>query len=139
MSGSIFEWLQTQPSAVVEKLYGRQVAPSSSSQSKGSSSQAPFVCKAVFQSLSALAKNYLMRLLFVEKPVTCKELGDWVNGGYRRPEHLAAMEELIKLDILQQELDSAHSLQETKTSAAIVELERRVQDGEAKLQVADVL
>ena len=103
MSGSIFEWLQTQPSAVVEKLYGRASRGLNSTQHE--ESQAPFVCKAVFQSLSALAKNYLMRLLFVEKPLTCKELGDWIGGGYRRPEHLAAMEELIKLKVLQEVLD----------------------------------
>lgn len=103
-SGSIFEWLQTQPSAVVEKLYGRTSGLNGNGSKQGES-QAPFVCKAVFQSLSALAKNYLMRLLFVEKPVTCKELGDWIGGGYRRPEHLAAMEELIKLNILEEVLD----------------------------------
>ena len=105
MSSSIFEWLQTQPSAVIDKLYGCQVPPSSSSQSNGNTSQAPFVCKAVFQSLSALAKNYLIRLLFIEKSVTCQELGHWVSGGYRKPEHLAAVEELIKLNILKEDLD----------------------------------
>ena len=67
--------------------------------------QAPFVVKAVFQSLSAMAKNYVMRLIFLDHAMTYLEMGDWMIGGARRKEHLAVLSELIKLHIIVEEIN----------------------------------
>ena len=103
MSKSIFEYLQSQNQAVLNNLYGREDADASRGISKNV--QAPFVVKAVFQSLSAMAKNYVMRLIFLDHAMTYLEMGDWMIGGARRKEHLAVLSELIKLHIIVEEIN----------------------------------
>ena len=102
MSNSIFEYLQSQNQAVLNNLYGRESADASGRISKNV--QAPFVAKAVFQSISAVAKNYVMRLIFVNHAMTYLEMGDWMIHGARRAEHLAVLSELIKMHILEEEI-----------------------------------
>jgi transcription initiation factor TFIIH subunit 4 len=79
--------LATQPPVVYDKLYG------------GS----PFVCKAMLQSLRPLARNYVMRLLFVASSVPLSELSDW-NKASASEEHKQAIEELLKVHVLKREL-----------------------------------
>ena len=99
MSGSnknhsgIFSYLQEQSAITVNRLYG--------SDALQETNQAPFVCKAVFQSLSAMAKNYLMRLLFYEGEITSKQMSVWTtNSTNNKEKHDAAIGDLIKLRIL---------------------------------------
>ena len=92
----IFSYLQAQNGSVVNKLYGSRDQDESSNRD-----QAPFVCKAVFQSLSAQAKNYLMRMIFSETPVTSADLSSWTTPAHLL-QHNAAMEELVKLRVLQE-------------------------------------
>ena len=76
-------------------------------------SQAPFVVKAVFQSLSALSKNYILRLLFTGSSadastgMTEDEMRVWAissqGGGSGKigVQHATAVEELRALHVLQ--------------------------------------
>jgi len=75
--------LAAQPPVVYDKLYG------------GS----PFVCKAMLQSLRPLARNYVMRLLFVTSVVPLSELSDW-NKASASEEHKQAIEEFIAVQFL---------------------------------------
>jgi len=90
-----------QPSGVINKLYGRVLSSSSASKTLFTRDQAPCVCMAVFQSLTALAKNYTMRLLFVIGEVGHEEVLEWINADGMES-HEAAMRELFKLRILEE-------------------------------------
>ena len=79
--------LAAQPPVVYDKLYG------------GS----PFVCKAMLQSLRPLARNYVMRLLFVTSVVPLSELSDW-NKASASEEHKQAIEELLRVYVLKRDL-----------------------------------
>ena len=99
-STGIFSYLAEQSLAVVNKLYGAK-----ESNVSDASAQGPFVSKAVFQSCSALAKNYIMRLLFFEQCVSAQDLCDWIAGDGYGIEHAAALEELIRLRVLQESFE----------------------------------
>jgi hypothetical protein len=99
---TIFGLLQEQSVITLNKLYGSQNLGGASSDN-AANDQSPFVCKAVFQSVSALAKNYIMRLLFVDKKLSPQDLADWIAGdGNNRGEHAFAINEMIKLRVLQE-------------------------------------
>ncbi len=105
-SSGVFSYLEEQNASVLNKLYGSgavSTAESSSSSDNMTSDQSSFVAKAVFQSLSALSKNYVIRLLYCETPTTSRELSDWITLSHRK-EHDNAIEELLKLRIIQEQI-----------------------------------
>lgn len=91
---SLFEQLKSQPRIVLDKLY--EGAPLSVKVSTHS----PWACKAVFQSLSAIAKCFVMKLLFVEVSFTANDFLMW--GGSPSSEALCeeAFSELLSLSII---------------------------------------
>ena len=110
----IFLYLQQQSAAMVNKLYGS--AGNGNGDNKDDYkqnivSQAPFVAKAVFQSLTALAKNYVLRLLFMKsgvnsgKGITGDEMRAWTicrsGDDVIENQHAIAIEILISLHLLQ--------------------------------------
>jgi len=101
---------------MVNKLYGSRgtvaTLTGESTEEALPDSQAPFVTKAVFQSLSALAKNYVLRLLFVgsgadsSAGTTEDEMRVWSihsHGSSSKVgvQHATAIEELRALHVLQ--------------------------------------
>jgi len=129
----IFQYLKQQSAAMVTKLYGSRgsavvnLTDEDSTQQTRPDSQAPFVTKAVFQSLTAMAKNYVLRLLFVSSghPSTASstasagttedEMRMWAIpsgsgsgsgsgnkvGAAAGAQHATAVEELVALHVLQ--------------------------------------
>jgi Transcription factor Tfb2 len=87
---SIFDFIATQPEIVVNKIYGS---------SDRENVSAPWACKAIFSSLSALSKNYVFRCLSIHEPLGRTEMEKWVRPELRHL-HLKAVDELIKLRIL---------------------------------------
>jgi transcription initiation factor TFIIH subunit 4 len=67
--GSLFKQLQGQPRVVLDKLYEGL----SASGLNGTAGGSHWACKAVFQSLSQLAKCLVMKLLFVQAAFSCDE------------------------------------------------------------------
>ena len=113
VSTTVFDLLETLPRISLDRLYGLSADSSSSSSSAtpaaaaataiAASSPYPWTCRAVFQSLPPLAKQYVMRLLCLEGPVTCALLEGWVDpaaGARAREAHRRAVRQLDRLRIL---------------------------------------
>lgn len=94
---SIFDFIQQQPSVYIDKLYGYT---SVASEVESSSRNASWACKAVYQSMSHLGKNYIMRLLFIKSPISTDEVSEWVYKDKRNIMHMEAIDELRRLRIL---------------------------------------
>ncbi len=94
-SATVFDLLETLPRISLDRLYGLQTSSSSSS----SSNPYPWTCRAVFQSLTPLAKQYVMRLLCLETGVSSTCLESWVEPQYL-PLHQRALGKLDRLRIL---------------------------------------
>ena len=76
--GSIFQQLKNQPRSVLDKLYDGKI----STDTNGKSVSSQWACKAIFQSLSALSKCIVMRLLFFENSFVFEEfLASCVTSG----------------------------------------------------------
>lgn len=93
MSG-IFEYIRWLPNENINKLYG-PAEPSIRTEND----QNMWACRAVFQSLSALAKSYVMRLLFISSEVPLADIQHWVNADNLKL-HNQALEELFSLLII---------------------------------------
>jgi transcription initiation factor TFIIH subunit 4 len=89
---SILDFIATQSSAVVNKIYGSQ---------DESNVQSPWACKAVFQSLSALSKNIVMRLIFFEGAISVEQLEEWMTPD-SIPIFRSSVESLLRLRILEE-------------------------------------
>lgn len=71
---AIFDHIQQQTVAAVDRLYGSADSPAGRT--------APWSCKAIFQALSSVSKALLMRLVFYSNPVDLHTLKGWMlpNG-----------------------------------------------------------
>ena len=87
---SVVDYLCSQNKLVINRLYGSHL---------NSSSTAPWACKAIFQSLSVLSKNYILRLVFCpDYSFTSRELLKWINPDLIHI-HDESFRELIRLRI----------------------------------------
>ena len=68
-----FEYIQTLPSASLDRLY-----------------QDPWACQAVFQALPALSKQFTLRLLCFDTPFESSLIARWVE-----PQHSPALDEAL--------------------------------------------
>ena len=91
MVSAVHQLLAQQPPEVFDRLF------SISSSSSSATSPATFVAKTLFQSLSLLATNYVMRLLFITNPVQIAELRDWCT---ELEEHARVVDELLRMNVL---------------------------------------
>eukprot|EP00299_Pterocystis_sp_00344_P020117 c9900_g2_i1.p1 GENE.c9900_g2_i1~~c9900_g2_i1.p1 ORF type:complete len:179 (-),score=39.79 c9900_g2_i1:406-942(-) len=62
--------------------------------------ESAFTCQMIFRSLPALAQQYVMRLLFVDAPVTLRALGQWAKKT-SNVEHSKSVSRLMDLKVLQ--------------------------------------
>lgn len=62
---SLHEYLKSLPNAILDKLYNN-----------------PMACLAICRELSDIAKNFVMRLLFVEQPVPQAVISSWVSKAH---------------------------------------------------------
>lgn len=81
MNTNIFDYLETLPPKALDTLYGLKA---------GDSKHGQWTCRAILQSLPQLAKQHVMRLLFVEGFVERVMLKSWVVKEHHRV-HAAAM------------------------------------------------
>ena len=98
MSG-IFDYLRWLPEDCINRIYGDDVAEG---QPRKLNHQALWACRAVFQSLSALAKNYVMRLIFISTEISASDLACWVSPGAGAGVHAKTIAELQELQIITQ-------------------------------------
>lgn len=77
MSLNVFDYLEKLPPDALDKLYGKDAAAAGRSHGQ-------WTCRALLQSLPQLAKQHVMRLLFVEGPVDKGMLKSWVKKEYQR-------------------------------------------------------
>lgn len=99
-SATVFDLLETLPRISLDRLYGFQSSScDAASSSSPSSNPYPWTCRAVFQSLSPLAKQYVMRLLCLEEGVSYTLLESWVEPRFL-PLHRRAIHKLESLRIL---------------------------------------
>lgn len=75
MNTDVFDYLERLPPEALDKLYGKNA---------GSSSHGQWTCRALLQSLPQLAKQHVMRLLFVEGFVDKGMLKSWIKKEYQR-------------------------------------------------------
>lgn len=75
MNTNVFDYLDRLPPEALDKLYG---------QDAGGSDYGQWTCRAILQSLPQLAKQHVMRLLFVEGFVDKGLLKTWVKKEYQR-------------------------------------------------------
>lgn len=75
MNSNVFDYLERLPADALDTLYGRDA---------GSSSHGQWTCRAMLQSLPQLAKQHVMRLLFVEGFIDKNMLKSWVKKEYQR-------------------------------------------------------
>ena len=90
-SHGVFDFIQSQSSLFVNKLYGNV-------NDKSETAQAAWVCRGVLQSLCPLAKCYVMRLVFIETPISSIDIWRWCEPGHKS-EHDSALKELIQLRV----------------------------------------
>ncbi|KAF5207100.1 General transcription and dna repair factor iih subunit tfb2 [Thalictrum thalictroides] len=57
-----------------------------------------FICEAVLRSLPALAKKYVLQLLFIDTPIPAKSIEEWLlaNGVFK---HRVAIDRLVQLRV----------------------------------------
>lgn len=83
MSLNVFEYLEKLPPDALDKLYGKG-AEEGAAAGQRAKSHGQWTCRALLQSLPQLAKQYVMRLLFVEGSVDKGMLKSWVKKEYQR-------------------------------------------------------
>lgn len=83
MSLNVFDYLERLPPDALDKLYGAAAA-TEGQQQQGARSHGQWTCRALLQSLPQLAKQHVMRLLFVEGSVDKGMLKSWVKKEYQR-------------------------------------------------------
>lgn len=101
---NIYEYIRNEKPLTVDKMYGRipKIINIDDSKEKDNiefSKQSPWACKAIFQSLSSLSKNYVMRLIMIKSPLQSNTLLDWNHHDHSQ-QHYDAIEELKGLRIL---------------------------------------
>ena len=84
-SNPVFNYLENLPDGVIGRLYEDSYAPWSS--------------KAVFQSLNDIAKNYVMRLIFIETEISDSDCLCWFQGDNSKL-HESTVDSLVRLKIL---------------------------------------
>ena len=87
MSLNVFEYLGKLPPGALDKLYGKKDAvegAAAAAAGQSAKSHGQWTCRALLQSLPQLAKQYVMRLLFVEGSVDKGMLKSWVKKEYQR-------------------------------------------------------
>ena len=120
---SVWSFIRQQSSISIDKLYGKVSSfflsfflcivrmklthsllqsisyTTSDDQLEDSRLVSSWACKAVFQSLSQLAKSYVLRLLFVTAPLDASNIEEWVYED-KRSLHYDVIEELKGFRIL---------------------------------------
>ncbi|CAM9897814.1 unnamed protein product, partial [Hapterophycus canaliculatus] len=79
MSLNVFDYLERLPPDALDKLYGKGATAAG----EGGRSHGQWTCRALLQSLPQLAKQHVMRLLFVEGSVDKGMLKSWVKKEYQ--------------------------------------------------------
>lgn len=87
MNTNVFDYLERLPPEALDKLYGKDA---------GASTHGQWTCRALLQSLPQLAKQHVMRLLFVEGFVDKGMLKSWVKKEYQRV-HAVSMRKVCPL------------------------------------------
>lgn len=108
---STLGFLSQEPEVVLNRLYGSQ--GNFVGVTKGGiveevdqlRRQAPWACKAIFQCLSALSKNYILRLLFVTQKIDAESLKGWLCDASAEILHEKVIDELKSLKILLEDDD----------------------------------
>ena len=85
MNSNVFDYLERLPPDALDTLYGKDA---------GSSSHGQWTCRAMLQSLPQLAKQHVMRLIFVEAFVDKSLLKSWVKKDYQRV-HAASIRKVL--------------------------------------------
>ncbi|ELT91478.1 hypothetical protein CAPTEDRAFT_18660 [Capitella teleta] len=80
---TLHEYLKGMPQNTLTKLYNH-----------------PATCLAIFRELPSLSKHYVLRILFVEQPVSHSVVSSWVNSS-NQTEHTAAVKSLSDLCVWQ--------------------------------------
>lgn len=104
---SLFQQLKTQPRIVLDKLY------EGTSHCANVPMHSPWACKAVFQSLSSVAKCFVMKLLFVETNFSAKDFLLWSSSSSYDVCCGESFNELLILSIITEENDGKRT-EETK-------------------------
>ncbi|XP_072393866.1 general transcription factor IIH subunit 4 [Diabrotica undecimpunctata] len=81
---NLYDYLKSRPSNVLEKLYNH-----------------PTICLAVYRELPDLARQYVIRLLFVEQPVPQAVVASWGSQTFSK-EHTYATKVLAELTLWQE-------------------------------------
>ncbi len=79
---TLIAYLRTLPGETLAELYNH-----------------PATCLAVFRELPALAKQFVLRLLYVEQPVPKAVVSSWVNAAQCGTQALESAEELTTLGV----------------------------------------
>lgn len=100
LSGSIFDYIKSQSKQVADSIYGGVTTSSSVLQQE----QAPWACKAVFQSVSMVAKMHVMNLIFLGNEYTFSTESIIESMSTKNPsahaKHRSALQELVALKII---------------------------------------
>mmetsp|Transcript_3201 Transcript_3201/g.6805 ORF Transcript_3201/g.6805 Transcript_3201/m.6805 type:complete len:111 (-) Transcript_3201:11-343(-) len=102
---SVFDQIRAQPGVVMDKIYSGSARPGVED---AKANQSPWACKAVFQSLSSLAKCIVMRMLFMETEFLPSDLAEWAAPGAKQSSR-DAFDELVSLHIVMQTEDDSNS------------------------------
>lgn len=78
---NLYDYLKTRPQSVLEKLYNH-----------------PAICLAVYRELPELARQYVIRILFVEQPVPQAVVASWGSQAFLR-EHNYVTKVLTELNV----------------------------------------
>jgi len=78
---NLYDYLKTRPQSVLEKLYNH-----------------PAICLAVYRELPELARQYVIRILFVEQPVPQAVVASWGSQAYNK-EHNFVTKVLTELNV----------------------------------------
>ncbi|KAK5649148.1 hypothetical protein RI129_004040 [Pyrocoelia pectoralis] len=81
---NLYDYLTTRPQNVLEKLYNR-----------------PTICLAVYRELPELARQYVIRILFVEQPVPQAVVASWGHQAFSK-EHMYVSKVLSNLYVWQE-------------------------------------
>ncbi len=76
-ANDVFEFINALPAEALDSLYGAKTADEKNTSLSTSSTY--WACCAIFQSLSPLAKQYVMRLLCVQQPIPFSTLNSWAS------------------------------------------------------------
>ncbi|KAJ8916336.1 hypothetical protein NQ315_005031 [Exocentrus adspersus] len=81
---NLYDYLKTRPSNVLERLYNH-----------------PTICLAVYRELPELARQYVIRILFVEQPVPQAVVASWGSQAFSK-EHVYVSKVLTELAVWQE-------------------------------------